>query len=99
MGKVRKKIPLQEKSWCHSTRQMNTSTGENILHMKYINTAGGLLWSRFMLHAYFKSVLWRVNGLLQHQAKVASPRAGEQEERVSAGKVGVSGFMGSHGNG
>lgn len=48
-GHSQKENSLKEKSWCHPTRQMNTSTGQNRLHIKYINIAGVLLWSCSML--------------------------------------------------
>lgn len=57
---------------------MNTGAGQNKLHIKYSNTAGGLLWSYFTFHAYFTSVLWTVNGVLQHQASVALPQTKSQ---------------------
>lgn len=45
---------------------------------KISNIAGGLLWPYFMFHAYFTSVLWTVNGVLQHQASVALPQTESQ---------------------
>lgn len=58
----------QMKEGCQLTRQMNISTGWNKLHIKYINTAGGLLWPYLIFCASFMNVLWRANGLLEQQA-------------------------------
>jgi len=56
MGKVTKEIPSKKRADAIPP-DMNTSAGQNRIHIIYTNVAGGLLCSYFMLRAYFTNTL------------------------------------------